>query len=174
MKNTLHVNLWAGPGVGKSGIASQVFGSLKENHIDCELVREYAKDLYWSNLLESAEQLIISAEQYRRQLIMHGKVDVVIVDTALIHGVLYAPTAYAKELLHILKHITINWKTQNYFLERNMDNHFDMNGREHSLLESIEVDNQMKLFLVENNIEFESIPINQAVNHILYKIQNHM
>ena len=31
---TLHVNLWAGPGTGKSTIAAEIFGKLKWNKID--------------------------------------------------------------------------------------------------------------------------------------------
>ena len=44
---TLHINLWAGPGTGKSTMAAGIFAALKWNKIDCELVSEYAKQIVW-------------------------------------------------------------------------------------------------------------------------------
>ena len=43
MKNTLLVNLYAGPGAGKSTGAAYIFAKLKMAGIDCEYVSEYAK-----------------------------------------------------------------------------------------------------------------------------------
>jgi len=44
---TIHINLWAGPGTGKSTMAASIFAELKWNKIDCELVSEYAKQIVW-------------------------------------------------------------------------------------------------------------------------------
>jgi len=51
MKNTIHINLWAGPSTGKSGVSGKLFGKFKENSVDCELVREVAKDYAWNGTL---------------------------------------------------------------------------------------------------------------------------
>ena len=66
MKNTVHINLWAGPSTGKSGVSGKLFGKFKENSIDCELVREVAKDYAWNGTLTNTEQLVITAKQYER------------------------------------------------------------------------------------------------------------
>jgi broad-specificity NMP kinase len=47
MKNTLVVSLFAGPGVGKSTMATGIFSALKFKGIECEYVSEYAKNLVW-------------------------------------------------------------------------------------------------------------------------------
>lgn len=46
-KNTLIVNLVAGPGTGKSTTMAGVFYKLKSLGIDCEMVTEFAKELVW-------------------------------------------------------------------------------------------------------------------------------
>ena len=43
MKSTLLVNLYAGPGAGKSTGAAYIFAKLKMAGVDCEYVSEYAK-----------------------------------------------------------------------------------------------------------------------------------
>jgi len=47
-KETLIVNLWAGPGTGKSTTASVVFHMLKVAGIKCEYVTEFAKELAYA------------------------------------------------------------------------------------------------------------------------------
>lgn len=171
MKNTLHINLWAGPGVGKSGVAASVFGKLKEHHIDCELVREYAKDLHWDHELAKAEQLIISAEQFKREQLVHGCVDIAIVDTALISGVLHCPPAYRKELLHMLTYISRDWNKQHYFLERDLSSPYEHNGRLQTLSQSVELDEKIREFLSEQGIYYQSIPISKAIQTIFGNIK---
>lgn len=48
MNKSRIINLWAGPGSGKSTIAAYVFSKLKMKNINCELVTEYAKQLVYS------------------------------------------------------------------------------------------------------------------------------
>lgn len=48
-KSTIVVNLFAGPGAGKSTGAAYIFAMLKMHGIDCELVTEFAKDKTWEH-----------------------------------------------------------------------------------------------------------------------------
>jgi ATP:corrinoid adenosyltransferase len=41
------INLWAGPGAGKSTTASGLFYLMKTADMQVELVTEYAKDMTW-------------------------------------------------------------------------------------------------------------------------------
>ena len=45
--SALVINLFGGPGCGKSTIAALLFGKLKQNGINCEMALEYAKDKVW-------------------------------------------------------------------------------------------------------------------------------
>src|SRR5262245_20723095 len=47
LEPTLTVNLFGGPGCGKSTNAALVFGKLKNDGINVELVTEFAKELTW-------------------------------------------------------------------------------------------------------------------------------
>lgn len=40
-------NLIGGPGIGKSVLASELFVKMKKNHINCELIYEYPKEVTW-------------------------------------------------------------------------------------------------------------------------------
>ena len=46
-KGALCVNLFGGPGIGKSTTAAGVFNLLKLHGIETELITEFAKDLVW-------------------------------------------------------------------------------------------------------------------------------
>lgn len=53
MKNTLIVNLYGGPGTGKSTGAAYIFSKLKMDGIDAEYVTEFAKDKVWEGSQEA-------------------------------------------------------------------------------------------------------------------------
>ena len=52
MKNTLVVNLFGGPGCGKSTLMAGIFHQLKLKGYDCEMVTEFMKDLVWEKELK--------------------------------------------------------------------------------------------------------------------------
>lgn len=47
MKTPIVINLFGGPGSGKSTGAAYIFSQLKMKGINCELITEYAKDKTW-------------------------------------------------------------------------------------------------------------------------------
>ena len=67
----LVINLYGGPGTGKSTTAAHVFALLKQRDVNAELVREYAKDIVWegrTHLLSGVfpYQLVIFSKQNKR------------------------------------------------------------------------------------------------------------
>jgi protein-disulfide isomerase len=52
MKKTIFVNLFGGPGTGKSTLCAGIFSQLKIKGIDCEMALEYVKDLVWEESFE--------------------------------------------------------------------------------------------------------------------------
>ena len=50
LEKPLVVNLFAGPGTGKSTVAAQIFAHLKWQGFSCELVTEFAKERFGKNL----------------------------------------------------------------------------------------------------------------------------
>ncbi len=91
MKNTMIVNLYGAPGSGKSTAAAYIFSKLKMAGIDAEYVTEYAKDKVWENNQEVFKsQFCISGKQAFKISRCYGKVDVIITDSPIRLGKIYA------------------------------------------------------------------------------------
>lgn len=86
------INLYAGPGTGKSTTAAGLFHLLKLKGFRCEMSLEYAKDCVWEErhrLLE--DQLYVFAKQHRRLIrLKTHKLDYVITDSPLLFSLIYA------------------------------------------------------------------------------------
>lgn len=81
---TFVVNLFGGPGTGKSTTAAGLFAYLKARGVLCELVTEYAKDLTWARDAEGLrDSLDLLAQQSARQRRLVGKVEFIITDSPL-------------------------------------------------------------------------------------------
>ena len=91
MKNTLLVNLYAGPGAGKSTGAAYIFAKLKMAGVDCEYVSEYAKDRVWQEDQFPLQhcQLYVTGKQCLKITRLLGKVDVVVTDSPIAIGAMY-------------------------------------------------------------------------------------
>ena len=85
------INLWGGPGCGKSTTASGLFSLMKMRGHKVELVTEYAKELtYDKNWDMLSKQELIFPEQYQRQHRLIGQVDYAITDSPLPLNIIYA------------------------------------------------------------------------------------
>lgn len=84
------VNLWAGPGAGKSTTAAGLFFEMKSRGLKVELVREFAKELTYAGRLQCrSNQLVVLAEMDRRIQEVINDVDYVITDSPLPVGLVY-------------------------------------------------------------------------------------
>lgn len=82
--------MFAGPGAGKSTLASGLFHLMKLNNIDVELITEYAKDKVWENSAPVLQdQLYVFAKQHHRQFVLRGKVDYAITDSPIFLSLIY-------------------------------------------------------------------------------------
>ena len=144
---TICVNLFGGPGSGKSSTSAGIFHLLKKQHINCELITEYAKDKVWLN-----DQATLSVQPYvsAKQLIatekLNNKVDVMITDSPLLLGTIYADSWGTDNFLKCLHEWHNRYNNLNIFLKRN-EEHFSRNGRNHDLEESIKIDEKIKNIL---------------------------
>lgn len=117
-KNTIIVNLFAGPGAGKSTGAAYVFAKLKLAGIDCEYVSEFAKDKVWENNSEVFKnQFYITGKQSFKISRCFGKVDVIITDSPIALGAVYADTEGLK-LASLQEFNKYEKNNLNVFIER--------------------------------------------------------
>lgn len=116
------INLWGGPGVGKSTTSAGLFYEMKKAGLNVELVTEYAKDMVWEgrqNILE--DQIYIFAKQQRRisRLRGHG-IDWVITDSPIPLGLVYTREgAFGDEFGNLVMQVFAGFENHNYLLQRN-------------------------------------------------------
>lgn len=146
MKNTLIVNLYGGPGSGKSSGAAYIFSKLKMAGIDAEYVTEFAKDKVWENNTEAFKcQFYISGKQSFRISRCFGKVDVIITDSPIVLGKIYADLIGRPQLgLACLEEANQypTWSTLEIFLNRVKP--YNTNGRNQTEEESKEIDKTIR------------------------------
>lgn len=179
---TLVVNLWAGPGTGKSTNAALVFGKLKTAGINCELVHEYAKDLVWEERYQilSESQIYIVAKQQRHIERVQGKVEVIITDSPLPFGLIYGGRDFTEGLrMHIVE-IFGRWRNLNIFLQRDNNHHpYEQTGRMQNLSEAEELDWKIRDLVMELDPKFlplhvceEEITANTITDLVLAELKS--
>lgn len=173
MKETLFINLFGGPGTGKSTFCAELFAMLKKRGIDCEMALEYAKDVVWEESFHKLKnQIYIFGKQHSRLYRLNGKVDVVITDSPLINSIIYDQTnnTYLKELvLHEFSKLNM----LNYHLIRTTE--YNPNGRTQTLEGALEVDSIYKQLLDDNRIPYIEYDISTNNLHpVIDEISKHI
>lgn len=170
MNNTLIVNLYAGPGCGKSTTMAGVFYTLKCLGVNCEMGHEFAKEKVWEeSYAVLQDQVYVFAKQLHTLRRLIGKVDVIITDSPITLSLIYG-----KNESQTFRNFVIDTNSQlwniNFFLRRRKK--FNPIGRLQTLEQSIEKDNEIESFLKENYIAYESIDADRtAVDKIVNRIR---
>lgn len=153
------INLFAGPGAGKSTTAAGLFYIMKNMNLNVELVSEYAKDLTWEGrhtILE--DQLYILAKQNHRLRRLVGQVDWVITDSPLLlckfYGSFFAHTSQYLPL--IVEDIWRGYDNVSYFLERG-DRRYMQVGRNQTHEEAKEYDDKIRSVLDATGVEYTPV-----------------
>ena len=155
-KKTLVVNLYGGPGTGKSTNAAGLFHRLKTMGIDCEMVREYAKDLVWEErTVEFGNQISILGKQIKRIESLIGKVDTIITDSPVLlsgyYNNFYNKDAFDKIMLETQK----RYNSLDIFLVRKKK--YNPNGRNQTKEQAEEIDGGVRNYLDKLNIPYEVV-----------------
>lgn len=164
-KKTKVINLFGGPGTGKSTTAAAVFAQLKSLGVDCELSSEFAKDLVWEQRYDTfKDQLYIFAKQAHRLFRLVGKVDVVITDSPLFLTCYYGKDD--KALSKFCIDYVERFDNANYFLVR--EKKYNPNGRNQTEEEAKEIDTALRYVLESYEQDYKVLPGNMtAVDEIV-------
>jgi Cdc6-like AAA superfamily ATPase len=109
MKATLIVNLFGGPGVGKSTIAADVFAQLKHGGHNVELVTEYVKrKVYEGSLNVLNDQIYVFGKQYHSLHILMGTVDIILCDSPLLNSCVYGKPTMDAEIYPSFEWFALN------------------------------------------------------------------
>lgn len=150
------INIWGGPGAGKSTTAAGLFFEMKKRQIEVELVTEYAKDMTWekrTNVL--SDQLYILAKQNRRIQRLAEQVEYVITDSPLPLGLIYKPEDYHTSFDAFLMDVWNSYNNHNFLIGR--DFAYQSAGRNQTAEQAVEVDETIKTFLDTKGIDYRRI-----------------
>lgn len=148
--NTLVINLFGGPGTGKSTGAAYIFSQLKLKGYDCELVTEFAKDKVWENNKEVFKnQFYITGKQSFKISRCDGKVDIIITDSPILLGAIYEDSKKFKAA--VLEEFN-KYRNLNFFIIRQKE--YNPNGRNQTEEEAKLIDEKILNYLNENKVNY--------------------
>lgn len=138
------VNLFAGPGAGKSTLAAGLFNLMKSRDHHVELVTEFAKDLtYEKNMAALENQFLVAAQQDHRVRRLVGQVEWVITDSPIPMGLCYMARPEFDFLEATLWGAFHRYDNRNVFVKRG-DRRYQAYGRNQNHEEAKELDLAVK------------------------------
>lgn len=171
------INLFGGPGSGKSTTAAGLFYKTKLGHESVELVSEYAKKLYYSNRLDDMldQQEYIFAKQNQLLHSLRNHVNWAITDSPLLLSMVYASDDWpcVRQFKELVLASFNTYDNINIVLER-PSVPFQQYGRRHNLEESISIDNQVIQLLNDLDIKYHTFihSDTEIVNDIYANLSN--
>jgi hypothetical protein len=175
MIKTIVINVFGGPGSGKSTITAQFFSELKWAGINCEMALEFATDKVWEgseHVLEN--QPYIFGKQLHRMYRLNGKVNVIITDSPLPLSIVYDSTNNENFANFVIDKFE-EFENKNYYIKRHKN--YKTEGRLQNFEKAKELDNQIYNILVKYNIMFKEVEGNREIakeiaDEIIDKIKN--
>lgn len=158
------VNLLGGSGIGKSTLASQVFGKLKDSRVNTELVREVVKEWAWAGKkIGPFGQSILYGAQLERETALYGKVSVIVTDSPLLLYPVYQKHNNGHESIkHCVFHdmstaMELGVTYINFLLKRTKP--FDPRGRYEDEASAKLIDEKVKSFLIYHGINYIEVDV---------------
>jgi hypothetical protein len=149
------INLFAGPGAGKSSTMAQLFGILKWRGVRCEMAPEFAKELVWGKRFATLDdQVYIFGKQHHRIFRLCGQVDVVITDSPLPLSIIY-DGSYNEVFHRFIWDAFDRFDNINFFLERRKS--YDPQGRMQTEIQAQAIDERILGLLDGHRCEYTNI-----------------
>jgi hypothetical protein len=161
------INLFAGPGAGKSTNAAGLFSLMKRNYFNCELVQEYAKDLtYEERFRDRADQLTVLANQNKRLRRLVRTVDFAITDGALLNSIIYAgPNFYINNFDKMVLDVHDQYNNVNFYLTRTKK--YVPIGRDQTEAQAKALDGEIQQMLNEYGIPYTTIVADDTAPQVM-------
>jgi hypothetical protein len=152
VKKTLVVNLYGGPGSGKSTMRAGVFERLKNLGYNVEEATEYAKDKTWEqNRVVLRNQIYVFGKQHFRISRLLGNVQIVVTDSPLLLSLYYGRNL-GKEFDNLVVSEYRKMWNLDIFVKRTKP--YNPAGRGQTEEEAKEIDKWIKEVLPDYGIDF--------------------
>lgn len=173
-KITKIINLFAGPGSGKSTTAAGLFFLMKTRGYSVELIHEFAKDLTWRGRHNTLQcQPYVFGKQLERTECLLGQVEYIITDSPILLSAIYNDEEKYPEFQFPVIDIFDKYDNLNYFIQRVKP--YNPVGRNQTEEQSKEIDTKIKDLLECYIIPYKCIPGNiVAPSKILKDINAHL
>ena len=151
------INLFGGPGCGKSTGAAYIFSLLKMKGMNVELVTEFAKDKTWEHNSKAltCQPYVFGKQSYRMDRCA-DEVDIIITDSPLFLSAMYNfDSNIEPEFTQTVIKKFNEFENYNFFLKRLKE--YNPKGRNQTEEEAKELDNKIKTNLNKFNIEYEEV-----------------
>lgn len=164
------INLYGGPGTGKSTSAAFLFYQLKATGHNAELVREYVKDWAWDKRsISTYDQLYFLGKQSRKESMLYGKVDSIVTDSPCFMSAFYAQKYCPPGFAEGIKNCTLAFYNQamedghqhvHVFLHRTKK--YNPAGRFQTEDEAKSLDVELREFFTKLNVPYIECGTDQA------------
>lgn len=176
------INLFGGPGIGKSGIAAGITYKMKKKHIKVNNPYEFPKKLVWDNNIPAiSDQLYVFANQHRGIAECYGKVDYIVIDSPILFSTIYhryytkgyPAEMYGKVFHDMVIDLHRRYSSINILLERGVTIHND-DERFQNYKQSVEIDTLCKNVLDETKSPYHTVKVgDNSVKDIMKIIKKH-
>jgi len=164
------VNLFAGPGVGKSTTGAMLYGMLQLAGYAAEYIPEFAKVLTWQKHTAALkDQLYIFAKQdHRLEVLREQALDFVIMDGPLLNAALYVQGEYFRNFEPLVVEVFNSYENVNFFLERNRSRTYQQTGRSQNPEQAAQICEQIPGFLDRYQVPFTRVPVTDRCHEDIF------
>lgn len=141
MGSALVVNLFGGPGSGKTAMAARIFGELKCMGIEAACPEEHAKLAIWSGrpwLLD--HQVIIVGKTWETMVNLCDKVEVIIIDSPILLGSVYAGDREPESFHSLVRDLHMRQPRVNLLVKRDFSRPYDPQNRREDADAAVQID----------------------------------
>lgn len=161
------INIFGGPGVGKTTLAMEVCTNLNRKQMRIEYVPEFAKDLTWNeDFITLENQRFVFANQHHRFYRLRKKVDIVVTDAPIFNSIVYSGKGEENKFFHAdVFNEFKQYQNLNIYLERQVA--YKTHGRKQTEEEAKLVDEEVLRCLSYFKVPFVKIGIENSVETVI-------
>lgn len=167
------LNVWGGPGIGKTTLTSRIFTWLKINtDFKVEYSHEFSKSLVYDGRTEilKQDQIFVFSNQYHRLQMVAPHVDVVVTDSPLPLTIVYNETVPEEIFNPMVMEAYNKYKNINILLKRTVP--YEQYGRHQTFGDALLVDTKIKSVLKNFSECTEYDPCEDDIDNLMDDILN--